>query len=176
MRNFRNLKNMKISTCKGDAGMTSTASGERVRKDSLQIEVCGELDELCACIGYLVSISNDSSGVADSLRIVQRRLLSICGLISSGMDGPDPVCAQDLKWLEEFSDNCLSGQTPFGGFVLPGGSVSASWCHVCRTVCRRVERRLVEYSSVRFLAPDILAYINRLSDFLFLLARHLDKQ
>lgn len=161
----------KIYTRTGDDGSTGLADGKRVDKSSLRIEVIGELDELNSLLGVLEAsgIPKDISGY---LRNIQHRLFDIGGEIA--MPGNAVISPNSVERLEELIDTYNEDLPALKEFILPGGSMPASLCHLARSVCRRCERSLVTLGQSEYLNPETLRYINRLSDMLFVLARSLN--
>ncbi len=175
---------MKIYTGTGDRGKTSLFSGERIEKNADRIEAYGAVDELNAFLGAVAS-SMPTGPEADALRIqltrIQSDLFRVGGWLATTADSPSmaylqPMAQADSLWIEELVDHLQSHLPELTVFILPGGHASASWAHVARTVCRRAERRIV--SLLERIAPTdegagyVLTYINRLSDYLFVLARY----
>jgi cob(I)alamin adenosyltransferase len=169
---------MKIYTRTGDGGDTSLYDGTRVSKSDARIEACGELDELNALLG-----SARSSGLDQELDAMldhlQRDLFALGAQIA---DPAHQIAARVSKVvinpaaverLEHWIDALEDSLPPLRRFILPGGSPAASTIHLARTVCRRAERRIVDLG-VEELDPALLAYINRLSDLLFVFARALN--
>lgn len=158
----------KIYTRKGDDGTTGLASGERVSKDCLLIKAQGDLDELNSSIGCVLS-HPVSTQVTSVLHAVQHHLFNIGGELSA------PQCeltsSDSIAWLERWIDYYNEGLPPLKEFILPGGDGAVSHCHLARTVCRRAERHLVELSREHVIRPELIQYINRLSDLLFVLCR-----
>lgn len=158
-------KKMKIYTKTGDKGTTCLPSGKRVRKDDLQVEAVGTLDELNAWLGMLSTSIKDEE-MKGELRDIQTDLFTIGGTLRVD-DGR-------TEQLEQAIDKAEETLPPIKGFVYPGGSSQAALCHVCRTVCRRAERRFISLSDEREVSAETLRYLNRLSDFLFQFARKLN--
>jgi cob(I)alamin adenosyltransferase len=162
----------KIYTRTGDDGSTGLASGERVSKDCLLIKAQGDLDELNANIACVLAC-DVSENVSQILTAVQHHLFNIGGELSA------PQCllthASDIEWLERWIDHFNQNLTPLKEFILPGGDKAVAHCHVSRTVCRRAERHLVEWSRENKFRQELLQYVNRLSDLLFVLARVIEK-
>lgn len=158
----------KIYTRSGDDGSTGLATGERVGKDCLLIKAQGDLDELNSNIACVRA--NDVSPIIDTLLIaIQHHLFNIGGELSA------PQCTltttSDIDWLERWIDHFNEHLPALKEFILPGGDAAVAHCHVARTVCRRAERNLVEWSRTNKMRPELIQYINRLSDLLFVLAR-----
>jgi len=165
---------MKIYTKRGDDGMTSLADGTRVAKDDIRIEACGTVDELNAHIGLLVSLLKDNETVA-FLQSQQNNLFSVGAILSSNkVFNPGNINENDVRLLESAIDKLQDLLPPMTSFVLPGGTVAAAQAHVCRTVCRRAERRITALRNNAFQLGLIPAFLNRLSDYFFLLSRNLN--
>ena len=167
---------MKIYTKTGDQGKTSLFGGRRISKDDLRIEAYGCIDELNSHIGLLCS-----SILLPDLKIKLQRIQSYLFVIGSNL-AADPE-KSDLKipglnqeqtqFLESEIDAMESHLSPLRFFILPGGDTLCAQSHLCRTVCRRAERRTVSLSQLESVDAQILIYLNRLSDFFFVLARYL---
>jgi cob(I)alamin adenosyltransferase len=166
---------VKIYTRTGDRGETALFDGRRVPKSDLRVEAYGEVDELNAVLGLALAESDDQE-LAEVLRAVQRDLFAVGGRLA---DPSHKVAARVEKavlppgavtQLEEWIDRFELGLPPLRRFILPGGSRVGALLHVARTVCRRAERRIVLLGSAE-VEPELLAYVNRLSDLLFVLAR-----
>lgn len=175
---------MKIYTKSGDKGKTSLFSGERVSKAASRVDAYGEVDELNSVLGALAaSLSGGNPQVGRALEQVQRDLFCVGGRLATTPDSPvfeDLPALEDgaVKRLETEIDEMEKTLPPLRGFILPGGHPSACWAHVARTVCRRAERRLVSMLETTEEGPEgdrparMGAYLNRLSDYLFVLARY----
>lgn len=166
---------MKIYTKTGDQGQTALFGGKRLDKDDLRIEAYGTVDELNAFIGLL------NTGFVEAtqnylLSEVQKRLFTIGSNLASDPDKkmitPD-INDEDITTLENAMDAMDQLLDPLKNFILPGGDVSVAYAHVCRTVCRRAERRIITLSKLSHVEPKILVYINRLSDYFFILSRYI---
>ncbi len=156
----------KIYTRTGDDGKTGAADGSRFDKDNALIQAQGDVDELNSVLGMLATHINGET--LELIRGVQHRLFDIGGEISLG---EQYVPADVVAELEQAIDAFNNDLTPLKEFILPGGNETGAWCHLARAVCRRAERSMVSLNRNRPLNPVSLAYINRLSDFLFVLAR-----
>jgi len=175
---------MKIYTGTGDRGKTSLFSGQRVSKADNRIEAYGDMDELNSTIGALVaSLGRTHSEPAEELQQIQSDLFVIGALLATTSDSPamDTIAGigqERIEFLEKSIDRMMEALPELKGFILPGGHLAAAWAHVARTVCRRTERRMVGFldASFQMQAPDsyqrALVYINRLSDYLFVIARY----
>ena len=167
---------MKIYTKKGDKGETGLIGGVRVSKNDLRINAYGTVDELNAHIGMLRdSISNNEVGV--QLLDIQDRLFTAGSLLAVGEKGTSmklpELMESDITRLETWIDKMDQLLPEMKTFVLPGGHLTVSKCHIARTVCRRAERIIVELSNRVNVDAVILSYFNRLSDYLFTLSRKL---
>jgi cob(I)alamin adenosyltransferase len=162
----------KIYTRTGDGGTTGLADRSRVPKDAPRIEAIGAVDELNSVIGLLLA-EDLPDGERASLAGVQHDLFDLGGELS--VPGHAIIGAAHVQRLERDLDRYNAALRPLEDFILPGGSRAAALAHVARTVCRRAERRLVALSRKQKIAPPILAYLNRLSDLLFVLARTLNR-
>lgn len=165
----------KIYTRTGDNGTTSLANGQRVPKDHIRLEAYGTIDELNAHLGLLQALWTEGEEKQMLLNI-QHTLFDI-GAILATPGQPDktntaPGHLNDaLTRLEKSIDELDENLPALRAFILPTGNVVSAQCHVCRTVCRRAERRILSLAAEAQIAEEILSYINRLSDFLFILAR-----
>lgn len=174
---------MQIYTKGGDKGTTSLIGGRRVAKCDAQVEVYGSLDELNSHLGLLAAYPVHSPEEEVLLNEIQRCLFRIGGFysfdFSKGIAFSMPFLKEeDIVWLEQAIDRMDACVPPLKSFILPGGTLAAAQAHVARTVCRRCERKMAGFSGIpqaeaekEFLAK---AYVNRLSDFLFILARYLN--
>ena len=158
----------KIYTRTGDEGMTGLSTGDRVRKDSLRIEVMGDVDELNSVLGMVLAVELPEA-VADCLIDVQHDLFNLGAELS--MPGEALVDHGRIDWLEATLDSFNDELPPLMEFILPGGGLAASSCHLARAVCRRAERHLVALASDEPVTLESRTYLNRLSDLLFVLAR-----
>jgi cob(I)alamin adenosyltransferase len=169
---------MKVYTKKGDKGTTQLIGGTRVPKSSLRIEGYGTIDELNSHIG-LIRDQEISAESVDQLIEIQDRLFTIGSLLAS--DGSNKmqlpqVSESDVTYLESCIDEMDIELEPMRSFVLPGGHTTVSFCHIARCVCRRAERIVVDLNENEPVDPIILTYLNRLSDYLFVLGRKLSKE
>lgn len=176
----------KIYTKTGDKGYTSLIGGDKVLKSDIRIEAYGATDELNAYIGLLRDQKLDEKYKKHLLQI-QNDLFVIGAFLALDPEdgtkpngenrlGLDPVDDKSVIVLENWIDEMTKNLAPMTHFILPGGHVSVSFCHVSRTVCRRLERNCVQLNQVSSVSLDLIKYINRLSDYLFTLARMLTKQ
>ncbi len=167
---------MKIYTKTGDKGFTSLIGGVRVPKYHLRIESYGTVDELNSYIG-LIRDQVVSDSYKRILKEIQDRLFTIGSVLASDpeksrMKVPD-LKPEDIELLENEMDSMNAVLPELRHFILPGGSTTASCCHVARCICRRAERITVQLSVESFVDEKVIVYLNRLSDYLFILARKL---
>lgn len=168
---------MPIYTRTGDKGKTSLFSGKRVDKDNVRVEVYGTLDELNSVLGFSLSLMSKSSKKntysIQLLLSVQRTLFYIGSYFA---DLPDTVhdidFEKELKVFENAIDNTMSKMPKFTNFILPGGGQAGASLHVARTITRRLERLIIRLNRKHKVEPQIIKYVNRLSDLLFALARY----
>jgi len=163
----------KIYTRRGDDGSTGLFGGPRVRKDDLRVAAYGDVDELNSALGVA---REELLAFADLLALVDGLQSELFNL-GAELATPDPskdvprISAQDVTRLEREIDR-LTGELPeMKNFILPGGSRAGAALHFCRTVCRRAERKVVTLSQSTPISTEALAYVNRLSDLLFVMAR-----
>ncbi len=166
---------MSISTTHGDKGQTGLFSGETVWKDDLRVDAYGTLDELDAHIGEAKHIIHDVN-IRHLLIDVQKTLYRIMGqLASKNAPFPIPVTSEETEKLTALVHD-FEQRVDLKGFVIPGSSAQSAKLDVCRTIARRAERRIVTLARTEEVAPEILQYINRLSDFFFIVARWIEKK
>ncbi len=170
---------MKIYTKSGDKGETSLVGGERVPKDCIRLESYGTIDELNAQLGLLHTYLTDEHD-RETVLGIQNELFVVGSNLATDTDKrplhPDSVLrTEKIEHLEQEIDNLTATLPPMTGFILPGGSRGAAVCHVCRTVCRRAERCIVQLSREASVDENLQRYINRLSDYLFVLSRKMNK-
>lgn len=165
---------MKIYTKTGDGGTTALLGGTRVPKSNIRIDAYGTVDELNSYVGMLRDQPVNEKR-SDFLKEIQDRLFTI-GADLATAPGKDKVKkpdlhAEDIEVLEKAMDIMEEELAPLTAFILPGGHPSVSFCHLARTVCRRAERISVELSSTEMVSELVITYLNRLSDYLFVLGR-----
>lgn len=170
---------MKIYTRRGDAGQTDLFGGERVGKDAQRVAAYGDVDELNATLGVAIA-----AGIDETLEAPLARIQSALFDLGASLATPDPahrrkasiagVDAGDIEALESLIDRLEAGLAPLATFILPGGTPTAAAFHVARTVCRRAERAVVHLAATpgESVEENALRYLNRLSDLLFVIARH----
>ena len=172
------MKLNKVYTRTGDEGTTSLVGGQRVKKTNSRIEAYGTVDELSSQLGLLVSFMKDGDDKNLVVR-TQRNLFTVCSYLATDKT-KTPLAPSytldpsEIARLEEAIDTINASIPQQKNFILPGGSHEAAIAHVCRTVCRRAERRIFFLAESTKLGPEVLQYMNRLSDYLFVLARKLN--
>lgn len=173
----------KVYTRRGDKGTTSLVGGVKIAKTSVRIEAYGTVDELSSQLGLLAAMLDDGHEKA-FVQDVQNNLFCVCTHLATDQS-QTPLYplgilpAGETEKLEAEIDAILAELPEKLGFVPPGGTPKAATAHVCRAVCRRAERRIAALAATDTVSPDIMSYINRLSDYLFVLAKKLnfiDKQ
>jgi len=167
---------MKIYTKKGDTGTTQLIGGTRVPKHALRIESYGTIDELNAHLGLIRDQEINSLYINQILEI-QDRLFTMGSLLAADpetntMKLPE-LNENDVLFLENCMDEMDTHLPEMKSFILPGGHPTISYCHIARCVCRRAERIVDHLNEISFVDPIILKYLNRLSDYLFVLSRKL---
>jgi cob(I)alamin adenosyltransferase len=159
----------KIYTRTGDDGTTGLGDGSRVAKESLRVEAYGTVDEANSAIGVVLAAAALPPGVHECLTEVQHDLFDLGGELC--IPGHRAITAAHTERLETALDGFNEHLPPLKEFILPGGGPAAAACHVARTVCRRAERRCWSLARIEDVAPEVMKYLNRLSDLLFVLAR-----
>tara|TARA_Y100000739_G_scaffold75006_1_gene63261 strand:- start:4176 stop:4721 length:546 start_codon:yes stop_codon:yes gene_type:complete len=173
---------MKIYTKNGDRGKTSLIGGKKVSKHDLQVEAYGSIDELNSFMGLLKDYSkNDEINLV--LFKVQLKLFTIGSILAQENTSSNSVIleklnisAKDTNFIELQIDKLEKKLPKLSKFIIPGGHKLVSYCHVSRSICRRAERKITKLSDSINLDSNILPYINRLSDFLFVLSRYFSKE
>lgn len=170
---------MKIYTKTGDKGKTSLFGGSKVSKAHLRIESYGTIDELNSYVG-LVRDQAVNAGRKDELVEIQDRLFTIGSILATEPGNTKvkiPALEEaDVQFLESKIDEMDEQLPPMKSFILPGGHQAVSFCHVARCVCRRAERLVIELDGSEPVSPKVYQYLNRLSDYLFVLARKMSAE
>ena len=176
------MKKSLIYTRTGDKGTTSLVGGVRVPKTHIRLEAYGTVDELNAQIGCLISLMEDGEH-KETLKFVQHKLFTLGSYLATDASKTDlhavsHVLPEHVARLEQAIDEADASLPELHAFILPGGSLPASVCHVCRTVCRRAERRILaleEAGAECEIDENVKQFVNRLSDYLFILSRKLNQ-
>lgn len=169
------MKITRVYTKTGDKGETSIIGGFRVKKSCERLEAYGTVDELSSHLGLLISLLPDGDDKTLLIRI-QNNLFNVCSNLATDQSRTPlydsaKLADGEIELLEQEVDRLMKLLPERQGFILPGGTQAAAQAHVCRTVCRRAERRIVALSEVADISPEIQQYVNRLSDYLFVLAK-----
>jgi cob(I)alamin adenosyltransferase len=171
----------RIYTRTGDGGQTGLGDGTRVDKDHPRVAAYGTVDELNSVLGLLLAGVPDLAEL-DLLRSIQNDLFDVGGdLCVPQAEDETPgsrlrVTVEQVQRLEQAIDRLNAGLPVLKSFILPGGEPAAAWCHLARTVCRRAEREVVTLARTERVNQQVIVYLNRLSDLLFVLARVYNKQ
>jgi len=171
---------LKIYTGFGDSGRTRLYGGKIVDKDDLRVDTYGTADELNSYLGFVIVYLREEEWV-DFLQNIQQDIFKISSELATPSDKKKQfsgisITLDDIEIIENNIDKVESGLKPLKSFILPGGTREAALLHLARTVCRRLERRLISLHKQVDLDQNILVYINRLSDFLFVFARYMNKK
>ena len=173
---------MKLYTKGGDNGRTSLIGGERVSKTDLRVEAYGSADELQAHIAYLTDLMAEHEVLqpyVEECRKIGSLLMCACAFLAVGESGEcraESLEERGVKWIEGRIDALQSELKPIENFTVPRGCKVASYCHICRTVCRRTERRAIEAAESYNIEPSVPIFLNRLSDYLYALCRTITEQ
>jgi len=172
------MKITKVYTRGGDKGLTSLVGGQRVSKASARLEAYGTVDELSSHLGLLAAMLPGGHEQEMVVRI-QNCLFNVCTNLATDQEQTPLYPSAHLpegetELLEHEVDAIMHELPERQGFILPGGTREAAQAHVCRTVCRRAERCIVALSEEAIVSPEVLQYVNRLSDYLFVLAKKLN--
>lgn len=172
------MKMTKIYTRRGDGGMTDLIGGVRISKADIRLEAYGTIDELSSHLGLLASMLADGDDRNAIINIQNNLFVVASHLATDQSQTPLPLSARlpegETELLESEIDHIKDLLPEPQGFVLPGGCQAAAQCHVCRTVCRRAERRIAELALTATVGEMIIKYVNRLSDYLFVLAKKIN--
>ncbi len=162
-----------IYTRKGDGGETSLVGNVRVPKDSLRVEAYGTVDEANSWVGVARACTTHPV-LWDTLDFLQHRLFNCSSNLATppSVGSPQTIDVEDVKFLERTIDHFEAKSGPLTGFIVPGGNQCSAFLHVARTVLRRAERRVVTLETQEEVAPLVLTFVNRASDFLFAAARY----
>lgn len=168
----------KLYTRTGDTGTTALSDGSRTPKDSMRVESYGEIDELTSALGLLAAGADIPDEQKGELTHLQRVMMEIGGYLATPVsEGSKPLLPhieEELTRLEGWIDATDERIPVLKNFILPGGSESSCRCHLARTICRRAERKATTLAREEFVDPRVMAYLNRVSDYLFAMARYLN--
>jgi len=166
----------RIYTRTGDAGTTALANGQRVPKTHPRIEALGTVDELNSLLGILIAQLEPEHALHNLLTPLQHDLFDLGGELAVADESYQVITAEVVTTLEAQLDELNQTLPPLKEFILPGGSIAAAQCQLARSVCRRAERRMVELGHDEYINPQAAAYLNRLSDLLFVIGRILARE
>ncbi len=169
---------MKIYTRKGDDGTTALFGGQRLGKDDIRIEAYGTIDELNSFLGLL---ADGMKGLAQRQHLldIQHTLFDLGSTLATAPGTTAPIrldALAEATKIEGWIDELAAELAPLRDFILPGGDELVSLAHICRTICRRAERRVISLSHGADIPSGVLIYLNRLSDYFFMLARHIAQE
>ena len=172
------MKKSMIYTKTGDKGTTSLVGGNRVPKTHIRLEAYGTVDELISHLGLLQTYLTDEADKKIIFR-VQNKLFSVGSYLATDQTKTElrmesRITDEDIELLENAIDVIDNELPPLSNFIIPGGDRGSAECHICRTVCRRAERRILALAGECEIEPRVTAFVNRLSDYLFILARKLN--
>lgn len=172
------MKRSLVYTKTGDKGTTSLVGGNRVPKTHIRLEAYGTVDELNSFLGLLSTYLSDEAD-RDFVSGIQHKLFSIGSHLATDQEKTELKAAsiitlENVERIEQEIDKLDELLPELRSFIIPGGSRGASVCHICRTVCRRAERRILALSETCTISPEVLAFVNRLSDYLFVLSRKIN--
>lgn len=172
------MKITRVYTRTGDKGETSIVGGIRVKKSCERLEAYGTVDELSSHLGLLAALLPEGTDKELIVRI-QNNLFNVCTNLATDQSQTPlydsaKLAEGEIELLEKEVDAIMKMLPERQGFILPGGTQAAAQAHVCRTVCRRAERRIVALSEVAQISPETQQYVNRLSDYLFVLAKKIN--
>lgn len=173
----------KIYTRTGDSGQTSLVGGQRVSKASQRLEAYGTVDELSSTLGLLATYLTEETD-RNQVETIQQNLFYVAASLATppqhegskdrSSDSKRVLDASLVENIETEIDQISATLPPLRSFILPGGTRGAAVAHICRTICRRAERRIIALSKTAPVDPILLSYVNRISDYLFVLARKLN--
>ncbi len=170
---------MRIYTKTGDKGQTSLFDGTRLAKSNAYFDLLGEMDHLSANLGLCIAIDSTKIIPENEFTTIQKKLMGISALLAKAVSTRDPVTPEDTQFLEARIDYYWQNTAPLKQLILPGGSPLGAQVHCARTVARKVERQFhsVDLASLtEENTAEIATYLNRLSDYLFALARYINEQ
>ncbi len=174
------MKKSNLYTATGDKGTTSLVGGQRIAKCDARLEAYGTVDELNAHIGLLRQMGNHPDDDA-LLLFIQNKLFVVGSYLATDTEftqlrEASRMCTEEIERIEHRIDTLDSLVPPLNAFLLPGGTASAAQAHICRTVCRRAERRICQVAQEVEVDECIMKFVNRLSDYFFVLARFNNNQ
>ncbi|NLW40277.1 MAG: cob(I)yrinic acid a,c-diamide adenosyltransferase [Tissierellia bacterium] len=168
---------MSIYTKTGDKGTTSLFDNKRVFKDDIRVESYGTVDELVSFLGLAKNYVEDED-IYNIIQQVQNKLFTLASILATEDSSQVKyrIKEKDIEYLEDKIDDYMGRLGNPTGFIIPGSGKKSGYLHVCRTICRRAERRIITLSKEVELDPLVVKYVNRLSDLLYALARYLEEE
>ena len=167
-----------IYTKTGDGGSTALVDGSRVKKDSKRIEAYGNVDELSSVLGLIASGQDCPDEIKGEITHIQHVMFEIGGYLATPQPQDServlPGIKEETEKIEGWIDSLDERLPKLNSFIIPGGTELGCRCHQARTVCRRAERHIIALGTTEYVDPEVVAYINRLSDYLFVAARYMN--
>ena len=168
---------MNIYTKTGDKGTTSLFDNKRVSKDDVRVEAYGTIDELVSALGLAKNYIEDDE-IYNLIEQVQNKLFTVASILATEDKGKikHHVIEEDIEFLEKNIDKYMGLLNNPTGFIIPGSGKASGHLHLCRTICRRAERRIITLQGHAEIDPKVVKYVNRLSDFIYAIARYLEEK
>ena len=168
---------MKIYTKTGDKGTTSLFDGNRVNKDDIRVESYGTIDELGSFLGLAKNYVEDQE-IRELIQNIQNKLFTVASNLATENQENVKVhiVEEDIIFLEEIIDKYMNLLNNPMGFIVQGSNIKSAYLHVARTVCRRAERRILDLAHEEEISPDLIKFVNRLSDTIYTFARYLESE
>ncbi len=168
---------MRIYTRSGDKGETSLYDGRRIRKDDIRVECYGTIDELNSFLGFAKNYIQEDE-IRSIIFKIQRELFNVAGELAThnGGDFPERIGSKHIEDLEIIIDTYTAKIEDINKFIVPGTNKASSSLHIARTVCRRAERRILTLCETEKISQELLKYVNRLSDTIYIIARYLETE
>lgn len=173
------MQKSNVYTRTGDKGTTSLVGGERIAKDHIRLNAYGTVDELSSWLGAIATSASLPADIHPHILRIQNRLFDLGAyLATESSESNQPlltgITPDEIRLMEEEIDRMDSQVPPLHAFILPGGSQLAAFAHIARTVCRRAERCVITLSATAPVRPEAIEYLNRLSDYLFVVAKYIN--
>lgn len=168
---------MSIYTKTGDKGTTSLFDNKRVAKDDIRVEAYGTIDELVSALGLTKNYLDDRE-IYDLIEKVQHKLFTVASILATEDKSKIQyhIMDKDIEFLEGVIDKYMGLLDDPTGFIIPGSGKASGHLHLCRTICRRAERRIITLQGHEDIDPKVVKYVNRLSDFIYALGRYLEEK
>lgn len=171
------MRYVSIYTKTGDKGTTSLFDNKRVSKDDIRVESYGTIDELVSFLGLAKNYIDDEE-IYNIIQGVQNKLFTVASNLATEDQSKVKyrIKEEDIKYLEDHIDEYMGRLDDPTGFIIPGSGKKSGYLHVCRTICRRAERRIITLEGYSSVDPLVIKYVNRLSDLIYALARFLEEE